>query len=45
MISVLMMGFGNVRLGLASDWFNPFGNMSTNNSVWPVVLVPYNLPP
>ncbi|KAK8924074.1 hypothetical protein KSP39_PZI019267 [Platanthera zijinensis] len=35
----------NVRLGLASDGFNPFGLMCTNNSVWSVVLVPYNLPP
>ncbi|XP_052117337.1 uncharacterized protein LOC107489344 isoform X2 [Arachis duranensis] len=35
----------NVRLGLASDGFNPFGNMSTKYSVWPVVLIPYNLPP
>ncbi|XP_060182958.1 uncharacterized protein LOC132612901 [Lycium barbarum] len=30
---------------LASDGFNPFGTMSTNYSIWPVVLVPYNLPP
>ncbi|OIT20623.1 hypothetical protein A4A49_63398, partial [Nicotiana attenuata] len=35
----------NVRLGLASDGFNPFGTMSTNYSIWPVILVPYNLPP
>ena len=35
----------NVRLGLASDGFNPFGTMSTNYSIWPVVLMPYNLPP
>lgn len=35
----------NVRLGLSSDGFNPFGMMSTNYSMWPVVLVPYNLPP
>ncbi|XP_039140530.1 uncharacterized protein LOC120277753 [Dioscorea cayenensis subsp. rotundata] len=35
----------NIRLGLASDGFNPFGNMSSSYSVWPVVLVPYNLPP
>jgi hypothetical protein len=35
----------NVRLGLASDGFNPFGNMSTSHSTWPVMLVPYNLPP
>jgi hypothetical protein len=35
----------NVRLGLASDGFNPFGNMSTSHSTWPVILVPYNLPP
>ena len=35
----------NVQLGLASDGFNPFGNMSTSYSMWPVVLMPYNLPP
>ncbi|CAN1121606.1 hypothetical protein LINPERHAP2_LOCUS866 [Linum perenne] len=35
----------NVRLGLASDGFNPFGNMSTSYSMWPVILTPYNLPP
>ncbi|XP_028085588.1 uncharacterized protein LOC114286613 [Camellia sinensis] len=35
----------NVRLGLASDGFNPFGNMSTSYSIWPVFIVPYNLPP
>jgi hypothetical protein len=35
----------NVRLGLATDGFNPFGNLSTNQSIWPVILVPYNLPP
>lgn len=33
----------NVRLALASDGFNPFGNMSNAYSMWPVVLVPYNL--
>ncbi|CAI0559000.1 unnamed protein product [Linum tenue] len=35
----------NIRLGLASDGFNPFGNMSNSYSMWPVVLTPYNLPP
>ncbi|CAA7023647.1 unnamed protein product [Microthlaspi erraticum] len=35
----------NVRLGLATDGFNPFGTMSLSYSVWPVILVPYNLPP
>ncbi|XP_021826603.1 uncharacterized protein LOC110767383, partial [Prunus avium] len=35
----------NVRLGLASDGFNPFRTMSINHSTWPVVLIPYNLPP
>jgi hypothetical protein len=34
-----------VRLGLASDGFNPFGNMSTSYSMWLVVLASYNLPP
>ncbi|XP_057437002.1 uncharacterized protein LOC130729311 isoform X1 [Lotus japonicus] len=35
----------NVRLGLASDGFNPFGSMSNSYSIWPVVLIPYNTPP
>ena len=33
----------NVRLGLASDGFNPFGDMNTTYSMWHVVLIPYNL--
>ncbi|XP_042404102.1 uncharacterized protein LOC121993927 [Zingiber officinale] len=35
----------NVRLGLATDGFNPFGSMSTTYSMWPVMVVPYNMPP
>ncbi|XP_028956415.1 uncharacterized protein [Malus domestica] len=35
----------NVRLGLATDGFNPFGVLNQNHSTWPVVLFPYNLPP
>ncbi|XP_074343103.1 uncharacterized protein LOC141680892 [Apium graveolens] len=35
----------NVRLGLASDGFNPYRSMSNSHSTWPVILVNYNLPP
>lgn len=35
----------NVRLGLASDGFNPFGNMLTSYSMWLVILISYDLPP
>ncbi|XP_042472278.1 uncharacterized protein LOC122054932 [Zingiber officinale] len=35
----------NVRLGLTADGFNPFKNQSTSHSTWPIVLMPYNLPP
>ena len=35
----------NVRLGLATDGFNPFGSMSNSYSMWPIVLVPYNMAP
>ncbi|XP_071731001.1 uncharacterized protein [Rutidosis leptorrhynchoides] len=35
----------SVRLGLASDGFNPHRTMSTSYSTWPVLLIPYNLPP
>jgi len=35
----------NVCLGLASDGFQPFVNSKTSYSIWPVILVPYKLPP
>ncbi|GKB45897.1 uncharacterized protein Tco_0896650 [Tanacetum coccineum] len=35
----------NIRFGLSSDGINPFGNMSSNHSTWPVLLCVYNLPP
>ncbi|GAB2273188.1 hypothetical protein Dimus_039016 [Dionaea muscipula] len=34
----------NVRLALASDGFNPFRNMNVAYSIWPVILINYNLP-
>jgi hypothetical protein len=38
-------GVRNVRLGLASDGFNPFGMQSLTYSIWPIILIPYNLTP
>ncbi|XP_011073575.1 uncharacterized protein LOC105158490 [Sesamum indicum] len=35
----------NVRLGLCTDGFSPFGNSSTPYSCWPVIIAVYNLPP
>ena len=35
----------NVRLGLASDGFNPYRTMGLSHNTWPIVLVNYNLPP
>jgi len=35
----------NLRLELASDGMNPYGNLSTQHSSWLVLLVIYNLPP
>ncbi|XP_056691765.1 uncharacterized protein [Spinacia oleracea] len=35
----------SVRLGLASDGFNPYRLMNTSYSTWSVILIPYNLPP
>ncbi|XP_074352837.1 uncharacterized protein LOC141691989 [Apium graveolens] len=38
--------FRNVRLGLSSDGFNPFGNSGNNvYTLWPIVVVVFNLPP
>src|SRR4051812_16281663 len=34
----------NVRLGLCSDGFNPFGQVKKAYSCWPDVLTPHNLP-
>ncbi|XP_028105558.1 uncharacterized protein LOC114304604 [Camellia sinensis] len=35
----------NVRLGLAADGFNPYKAMNVSHSSWPVIIMPYNLPP
>ena len=35
----------NIRVGLASDGFNPFGHQSATYSMWPVLVIPYNMPP
>ena len=35
----------NVQLAMEVDGFNPFGSLISTDSVWPVVLVTYNLPP
>ncbi|MCO5575686.1 hypothetical protein L7F22_029490 [Adiantum nelumboides] len=35
----------HLHLGLAMDGVNPFGQCSTTYSVWPVVVVNYNIPP
>ena len=34
-----------MRLGLAADGFNSYGNMSSTHNTWLVILIPYNLPP
>ncbi|KAM3357790.1 hypothetical protein P3S68_020721 [Capsicum galapagoense] len=34
----------NIRLGIATNSFNPFGTLSSTYSVWSVFLIPYNLP-
>jgi len=35
----------NVRFGLCTDRFNPFGSFAAPYSCWPVILTVYNLPP
>ncbi|KAJ0478652.1 hypothetical protein HanHA300_Chr13g0502381 [Helianthus annuus] len=35
----------NIRFGLSSDGINPFANMSSRHSTWPVLMCIYNLPP
>ena len=37
--------FQNVWLRLATDGFNPSGNMTLSHSIWPIILMSYNLPP
>nr|GEZ96026.1 hypothetical protein [Tanacetum cinerariifolium] len=34
----------NVRLGLCTDGFQPFGQSGKQYSCWPVIVTPYNLP-
>nr|AAT38101.1 putative TNP2 transposon protein [Oryza sativa Japonica Group]AAV31397.1 putative polyprotein [Oryza sativa Japonica Group] len=35
----------NIRFGLSTDDMNPFGEMSSGHSTWPVTMCIYNLPP
>ena len=35
----------NMRICLCTDGMNPFGDMSSTHSTWPVLIVNYNLPP
>ena len=35
----------NIRFGLGTDGFNPFGELSSGYSTWPVTLCMFNLPP
>ena len=35
----------SIRLGECTDGMNPFGDMSTNHSTWPMLLCIYNLAP
>jgi Transposase family tnp2 len=35
----------NLRLELCTDEMNPYGQMSSHHSTWPVLLCVYNLPP
>ena len=35
----------NLRLALSADGVNPFNSLSSRYSLWPVMLVTYNLPP
>ena len=35
----------NIHLGLALDGMNPFSDMSLRYSVWPILVLNYNLPP
>ena len=38
-------GPGSISLGECTDGMNPFGDMSTNHSTWPMFLCIYNLAP
>lgn len=35
----------NIIMGLAADGFNPLRMMNVTHSTWPIILIPYNLPP
>jgi len=35
----------SLRLAIATDGFNPFGQMTNSYSIWLVIVVPYNWPP
>ena len=43
--SWFVAGPRNMRLALVTDGFNPHGNMSQSYSIWPIILILYNMPP
>ena len=46
-IDYLFLEFGidprNLRLGLATNGMNPYGNFSSKHSLWPILVIIYNL--
>jgi hypothetical protein len=34
----------NIKLGIVTDGFSPYGNMSSSYSMWLVFVIPYNFP-
>jgi hypothetical protein len=35
----------NIKLGIATDGFNPYGHMASNYTMWLVFVILYNFPP
>jgi hypothetical protein len=35
----------NIRLGLATDGFNPYNNTGKSYIMWPLFVIPYNFAP
>lgn len=40
---VFRLGPRNLRLGFSTNGMNPFGNLSTNHTSWPILLTIYNI--
>jgi len=45
LIKRLLLSYGILHFGITIDGFNSHASLADSYSCWPIIIVPYNLPP